>query len=130
MAEVENNVSPSGLTLDILKMEVWAHMGCTAHIIIEDVIHIFASISKNGMVLTWVLNWWTGFSFQEGVVLVFIFQVAPEINIKTLRPRPYGRHFADNILWCIFLNENVWISIEFSLKFVPKGPIDNIPALV
>ena len=28
------------------------------------------------------------------------------------------------------LNENVWISIEISLKFVPKGPIDNIPALV
>ena len=31
---------------------------------------------------------------------------------------------------CIFLNENVWIPIEISLKFVPKGPIDNIPALV
>ena len=27
---------------------------------------------------------------------------------------------------CIFLNENGWIS----LKFVPKGPINNIPALV
>ena len=30
----------------------------------------------------------------------------------------------------LFLNENVWIPIEISLKFVPKGPIDNIPALV
>ena len=29
----------------------------------------------------------------------------------------------------IFLNENVWISIEVSLKFVPQGPINNIPAL-
>ena len=38
--------------------------------------------------------------------------------------------FADDILMCIFLNENVWISIEISLKFVPKGPIDSIPALV
>ena len=28
-----------------------------------------------------------------------------------------------------FLNENVRISIEFSLKFV-QGPIDSIPALV
>ena len=27
-------------------------------------------------------------------------------------------------------NENVSISIEISLKFVPKGPINNIPALV
>ena len=30
----------------------------------------------------------------------------------------------------IFLNENVRISIKISLKFVPKGPINNIPALV
>ena len=29
-----------------------------------------------------------------------------------------------------FFNENVWILIEISLKFVPKGLIDNIPALV
>ena len=30
----------------------------------------------------------------------------------------------------IFLNENVEISIKISLKFVPKGLINNIPALV
>ena len=30
----------------------------------------------------------------------------------------------------IFLNENVRISIKISLMFVPKGPINNIPALV
>ena len=30
----------------------------------------------------------------------------------------------------MFLNENVRISINISLKFVPKVPIDNIPALV
>ena len=42
----------------------------------------------------------------------------------------HGRHFPDNILKCILLNENVWISIKISLKFVPWGPIDNIPALV
>ena len=29
-----------------------------------------------------------------------------------------------------FFNENVWISINISLKFVPEGPINNIPALV
>ena len=49
---------------------------------------------------------------------------------NSLRPRPNRRHFADDILKCIFLNENVWISIKISLKFVPKGPINNIPALV
>ena len=35
-----------------------------------------------------------------------------------------------DIFGCIFLNENVWISIKISLKFVPKDPINNIPALV
>ena len=37
---------------------------------------------------------------------------------------------ADDIFKWIFLNENVIISIEKSLKSVPKGPINNIPALV
>ena len=49
---------------------------------------------------------------------------------KTLRPRQEGRHFPDDILKCIFLDENVLIVIKMSLKFVPKGPINNIPALV
>ena len=52
------------------------------------------------------------------------------VLFSTLRPRQKGSHFADDIFKCIFLNENVWIPIEFSLKFVPKGPINNIPALV
>ena len=41
-----------------------------------------------------------------------------------------GRHFADDIFNRIFLNENIWIPIKISLKFVPKGPINNIPAMV
>ena len=51
-------------------------------------------------------------------------------NVNTLRPRQTGRHFADDIFKCIFLNENVWIPIKISLKFIPKGPINNNPALV
>ena len=50
--------------------------------------------------------------------------------INSLRPRQNGRHFPDDIFKWIFLNENVWITIKISLKFVPKGPINNIPALV
>ena len=49
---------------------------------------------------------------------------------NTLRPRQNGPHFPDDIFKWIFLNENVWIPIEISLKFLPKGPINNIPALV
>ena len=51
------------------------------------------------------------------------------VVLNTLRARHNGRHFADDTFKCIFLNENVWISIKISLKFVPKSPIDNIPAL-
>ena len=39
-------------------------------------------------------------------------------------------HFPDDFFKRIFLNENVWISLKISLKFVPQGPINNIPALV
>ena len=52
------------------------------------------------------------------------------IYINTLRPRQNGRRFADDTSKRIFLNENVRISIKISLKFVPKGPINNNPALV
>ena len=51
-------------------------------------------------------------------------------GVNTLRPRQNGRHFPDDIFKCCFLNENIWISIKFLLKFVPKGPINNILALV
>ena len=50
--------------------------------------------------------------------------------VNTLRPRENGRHFPDDIFKWIFLNDNVWISINISLKFVPRGPINNIPTLV
>ena len=49
---------------------------------------------------------------------------------NTLRPRQNGRHLADDIFKWIFLNENIWISLKISLKFVPEVRINNIPALV
>ena len=52
------------------------------------------------------------------------------LDFNTLRPRKNGRHFADDIFKRIFLNENIWIPIKISLKFVPKGSINTIPALV
>ena len=50
--------------------------------------------------------------------------------LNTLRPRQNGCRFPDNIFKYIFFNENVWISLKISLKFVPKVRIKNIPALV
>ena len=51
-------------------------------------------------------------------------------GLNTLRSRQNGRHFADDTFKPIFLNEKIRISIKISLKFVPKVPINNIPALV
>ena len=52
------------------------------------------------------------------------------VNVNTLRPRQNGRRFADDTFKRIFLNENVRVSIRISLKFVPKSPVNNNPALV
>ena len=52
------------------------------------------------------------------------------LKCTTLRLRQNGRRFEDDTFKCIILNENVRISIKISLKFVPKGPINNNPALV
>ena len=54
--------------------------------------------------------------------------VQPPFN--TLRPRQNGRHFPEDIFKCIFVNENIFIPTKSSLKFVPNGSINNIPALV
>ena len=51
-------------------------------------------------------------------------------QINTLRPRWNRCPFADDTFKCIFVNENVWISLKISLTFVPKFHINNIPALV
>ena len=52
------------------------------------------------------------------------------LSLNTLRSRQNGRHFVDDIFRCIFLNENILILIKISLKFVPKDPVNNIPAWV
>ena len=50
------------------------------------------------------------------------------VNILSLRQD--GRHLPDDIFTWPFLNENVYISIKISLKFVLIGPINNIPSKV
>ena len=62
--------------------------------------------------------------------LALLVKIRLWLVVNTLRPRQNGRHFADDTFNRIFVNENVGILIKFSLKFVPKGPINNIPALV
>ena len=52
-------------------------------------------------------------------------------TISTLRLlRQNVCHFPNDTFKCIFLNENIWILINISWKFVHEGRIDNITALV
>ena len=50
-------------------------------------------------------------------------------SVNTLKPKQDGRHFPDDILEWILVNENLWISNKVSLDFIPRDPINNIPAL-
>ena len=68
-------------------------------------------------------------SHKYSLLNSFIIFCSIEAALNTLRPRQNGRPFPDDIFKCIFLNENLWISINIPMKFVPKGPIKNIPAL-
>ena len=51
-------------------------------------------------------------------------------TINSLRPRQNGCHFPDNIFKYISFNENIWLSDDISLKWVPQGLIDNLSLLV
>ena len=48
------------------------------------------------------------------------------MSILTHLPWKNGRHFADDVFRRIFMNEMFCISIQISLKYVPKGQIDQI----
>ena len=76
-----------------------------------------------------ILSW----IFNKALVIISnnpCFVLATYYDVNSLRPRQNGRHFADGTFKLFFQNENVWISIKISLKFVPKAPINNIPSLV
>ena len=68
---------------------------------------------------------------RPGPVMSHLIGISPGLNELTHWGRDkmaaiFRRHFHI----CIFLNENVWISIKISLKFVSKDPLNNIPSVV
>ena len=65
-----------------------------------------------------------------GSGLVCIWNSTETRSLTYCPPEQNGHHFTDDISRCIFVNENFYILIKISLKFVPKGQIDNNPALV
>ena len=46
-------------------------------------------------------------------------------NIISSAPRQIGHHFADDVFRCIFMNKKFSILIKISLKFAPRGLINN-----
>ena len=77
----------------------------------------------------WVLSW-GGNPVRAPSTLRTFSAKEPLEGFNTLRQRQIGCLFPDNIFKCIFLNENCFILMKISLKFVAQGPINNIPALV
>ena len=51
-------------------------------------------------------------------------------SVNLSPPGQNGHHFADNIFRCIFRNDKFCFLTKISLKFVRKGPNDNIPVMV
>ena len=56
-----------------------------------------------------------------------VFVSTAHLLFDTSRPRQNRRHFPETFSNA-FLNENVWILLNISLKFVPMLRINNIPA--
>ena len=71
-----------------------------------------------------------GFASERNNCVTTSYRYVVNPILNTLRPRQKYCHFADDILKCIFLNKDIWISIKISLMFVPKGPINISPGLV
>ena len=93
-------------------------------------IHIYASMQSWIFYTRDSLGCWQNADlcvFDGFVVLQWLRPVRHKITLSLTQN---GRHFPDDIFKCIFLNENVWIPLKISLKFVPTGPINNIPTLV
>ena len=75
-----------------------------------------------------LLKSWNTKTFKYYNLCSIIIVTGQVVNI--LRLRENGHYFADNIFKWIFLNENVWISIKISLKYVLNGPIEDNPIMV
>ena len=67
-------------------------------------------------------QWWPG-------LVLYLYGIGTE-RVNTSPPGQNSRYFPEDIFKYILMNEKFCILIRISLKFVPKGPINNIPTLV
>ena len=64
------------------------------------------------------------------IPIMFAHAAHETLTLNSSPPGQNGGHFTDDIFKCIFANEKFYILIKISLNFVPKCPIDNIPAVL
>ena len=87
---------------------------------------------QQSFVLTPVINPWLSLGLSTLWGTISISRVQCSYLLPNIHLTHWGRdkscHFADDIFKLFFLNENVWILIKITLKFVSKGQINNNPA--
>ena len=76
------------------------------------------------------MPWFLARPYDHQTSNIYLFDSKVQYHYHIEAETKWPPFFADDTFKRIFLNENVSISIKISLKFVPKGPINNIPALV
>ena len=80
----------------------------------------FGQISQRYLV-NYIVQWYSA-EILTTIWQEMIFKSSPLDKIAAISQTTF--------LKCIFINEEFCISIQISLKFVPKGPIDNNSVLV
>ena len=109
----KTQISATMISDDDLSPSAYTRCGVAFCVICNDVILMFRVSGHD-------INFYT--------VLAILSLIFTEINSSS--PGQNGRHFADDIFMCTFLNENIRIWIKFSLKIVLKGLDDNKSAMV
>ena len=71
-----------------------------------------------------LLNTDTLFGWRAFIIVILMATATTPINSSS--PGQNGHHFTDDIFRCIFMYEKFCIWNKISLKYVPKGPINNI----
>ena len=105
----------------------------TGHLCGEFTVHQWRRALIISLICAWINGW---VNIREAGDLKWKNQVVTEVPrdtggaLNSLSLRQKGRHFSDDIFKGIFLSDNIWISINISRNVVPKGLINNIPALV
>ena len=87
----------------------------------------FIRYSRNPVAFIYVLHG-VEYPHYENIRSNILIRLADMGQINSSTHGQNGYHFTDAIFKCIFVNKKFCILI--SLKFVPKGPIENNPAFI